>query len=398
MTTSTTIEPAQENDFSLVQGGPIFQLFLRSHLTTSALGWLKRRIMFFIVITWLPLLLLTTVSGQALSGSLQIPFLHDLEAHVRFLLALPLLLVAEWVVHQKLPPIIGQFVERGIITSGNRPAFDTCIAVALRLRNSVAIEIMLIALVYTLGHAFFFDMAMLKVSTWYAAGSAQVLSLSPAGYWLGYVSLPIYQFLLLRWCFRIMVLAFFLWRVSRLELDLVPTHPDRAAGLGFLGQCAVAFVPLLLSQGALLSGMIAERILFQGDVLTSFKAEILVVTVFLLLLVLGPLCVFAPQLARIKRKGLLDYGVLASRYVRAFDKKWVKGEVDPHERLLGTGDIQSLADLNNSIEVIRNMQILPFNRQTVAQILLATLLPLLPLLLTMISLEDLLKRLIGILL
>lgn len=398
MATNNTNEQHLDSDFSLVQGGPLFQLFVRSRLSTSALGWLKRRIMIFILITWLPLLLLALVSGQALGSSVHIPFLHDVEVHVRFLLSLPLMLMTEWVVHQRLGPLIGQFVERGIVAPKNRLAFDTCIAHALRLRNSVVIEITLIGLVYTLGHSIFFDMAMLKVSTWYATGTASAVSLTPAGYWLGYVSLPIYQFLLLRWMYRIMVWAFFLWRVSRLDLYLVPTHPDRAAGLGFLSQSADAFIPLLLSQGALLSGMIAERISFQGAELISFKQEVVVVTVFLLLLVLGPLCVFAPHLAKAKREGLLDYGALASRYVQAFDKKWLEGEVDPQEALLGTGDIQSLADLNNSVEVIRSMQAVPFHRQTVVQAALAALIPLLPLLLTMISPEDLLQRLIGILL
>ena len=398
MATNNTNEQNLDSDFSLVQGGPLFQLFVRSHLSTSALGCLKPRIIFFILITWLPLLLLTLVSGQALGSSVQIPFLHDLEVHVRCLLSLPLMLLTEWVVHQRLRPLIGQFVERDIVEPKNRLAFDTCIADALRLRNSVVIEIVLIGFVYTLGHSIYFDMNILKVSTWYATGTTSAIILSPAGYWLGYITLPVYQFLLLRWVFRIGIWGLFLWRLSHLDLNLVPTHPDHAAGLGFLEQSVSAFATLLFSQGALLSGMIAERIIFQGEVLTSFKAEVAVLTIFFLLLVFGPLTVFAPQLAAAKRKGLLDYGALASRYVRDFDKKWRLGEGDPQEMLLGSADIQSLADLNNSVEVIRSMQVFPFNKLTVIQTVLAVLLPLLPLVLTMIPLEDLVQRLIGVLL
>jgi hypothetical protein len=386
------------DEFSLVQGGPLFQFFVRSRISTNALGLLKRRIIFFILLTWLPLLSLTALSGQALSKSVQIPFLHDLEAHARFLLALPLLLVTEWVVHRRLQPVVRQFIERGIITGETMPYFEACLVSALRLRNSMLVEIVLLVLVFTLGHSFFFEMTTIKVTTWYATGVAPNVTYSPAGYWLAYVSLPVYQFILLRWLFRISVWSRFLWQVSRLNLYLVPTHPDHAGGLGFLAGSAAAFVPFLLSQGVLVSAMIAERILFEGAILMSFKPEVAVFVVFLLLLVLGPLCVFAPLLAKTKRQGLLTYGALASRYVREFDQKWLHPGAAHDEAFIGSGDIQSLADLNNSIEVIRSMQVFPFGRQTVLQLVAVALLPLAPLLLTMISLEDLLKRLVEMLL
>ncbi len=152
-------------------------------------------------------------------------------------------------------------------------------------------------------------------------------------------------FLLLRWYFRIVIWARFLWQVSRLDLHLVPTHPGRAAGLGFLGGSAAAFMPLLLSQGVLLAGQIANHIFYEGKTLLDFKPEIVAVTLFLLIVVLGSLCVFAPRLAQAKRLGFLEYGALASRYVEGFDQKWLRGGAPLDEQLVGTGDIQSLTDL-----------------------------------------------------
>jgi len=385
-------------DFSLVQGGPLFQLFVRSRLATGALGLLKRRIIFFVLLTWLPLLLLSALSGHAWGGGVQVPFLQDLETHARFLVALPLLLVTEWVVHQRLKPVVLQFIERGIITAEIRPLFGACITSAQCLRNSMFIEIALLLLVFTVGHAYFFELITGNVSTWYATRATSELTFPPAGYWLAYVSLPVFQFILLRWLFRIIVWTRFLWQVSRLNLYLVPTHPDRAGGLGFLAGSAAAFMPFLLAMGTLLSAMIGKRILYEGATLMAFKPEIAVIVVFLLLLVLGPLCVFSPLLVNTKRQGLLTYGALASRYVSEFDKKWLQGGAAQDEAFIGSGDIQSLADLNNSIEVVRSMQVFPFGKQTVLQTAVVALLPLLPLLLTMISLEDLVKRLIGILL
>ena len=73
----------------------------------------------------------------------------------------------------------------------------------------------------------------------------------------------------------------------------------------------------------------------------------------MLCLVFGPLLVFAPQLAQAKRTGLREYGTLAERYVREFDAKWLRGGAPAGEPLVGSADIQSLADLGNSFEVVR---------------------------------------------
>jgi hypothetical protein len=107
--------------------------------------------------------------------------------------------------------------------------------------------------------------------------------------------------------------------------------------------------------------------------------------------------VFAPQLAHAKRKGLREYGTLAERYVREFDAKWLRGGAPADESLLGSGDIQSLADLGNSFQVVREMRIVPIKRDDLLRLVGATLAPIVPLALTMMSLEELLKKLFGVL-
>jgi hypothetical protein len=82
--------------------------------------------------------------------------------------------------------------------------------------------------------------------------------------------------------------------------------------------------------------------------------------------------------------------------VREFDAKWLRGGAGADEPLIGSGDIQSLADMGNSFQVIREMKWLPFNTSTVVQLTLATLAPVLPLTLTMVPLDELLKRLLKI--
>jgi hypothetical protein len=183
-----------------------------------------------------------------------------------------------------------------------------------------------------------------------------------------------------------------------LDLRLTPTHPDRAGGLGFLGDGVYAFVPILFAQGALLAGVIAGRILYNGQALITFKVEAVLFVVFFLLFFLGPLTVFSGQLARAKRNGLREYGKLASRYVQEFDEKWVRGGAPGTEDLLGSGDIQSLADLGNSIATLRGMRPIPFGLNAVITLVAAMAAPLLPLLLTVFSAEELLLKVIKILL
>jgi hypothetical protein len=388
-------EPA---DFSLVLGGPLFQLLRRSHMSGDALELVRQRIIIISLFAWAPLLALSALEGQALGGSAAVPFLQDLEVHIRFLIVVPLLIIAELVVHQRMRLVVRQFLERNLIPESALPRFDAAIASALRLRNSVLAEVLLIAFVYIVGVLIIWHhYTALATATWYAAPTAEGLKLSLSGVWFGYVSLPIYQFLLMRWYFRMFIWMRFLWRVSRIDLSLVPTHPDRVGGLGFLANTVYAFTPLAVAHGAVLAGWIANRIFYLGAALPDFKIEIAVLVVFLLGMVLGPLLVFAPQLAQAKRTGNREYGTLAERYVREFDAKWLRGGAPADEPLVGSGDIQSLADLGNSFEVVRTMQIAPITRDAIIRLAAATLAPIVPLLLTMMSLEELLKTLGGVL-
>jgi hypothetical protein len=385
-------------DFSLVLGGPIYQLLRRSHLTDDALGLVRQRIIVISLFCWLPLLVLSALEDKMLGGSAAVPFLLDLEVHVRFLVAIPLLIAAELIVHQRLRFVVKQFLERNIIPENSMKRFDAAIASVFRLRNSVLAEVLLIAFVYVFGVLIIWRHYMaLDTATWYATPSAAGSKLSFAGMWYGYVSLPIFQFLLCRWYFRIFIWAQFLWRVSRIDLSLVPTHPDRVGGLGFLSETVYAFIPLLIAHGALLAGLLGDRIYHLGATLPSFMLEILVLVIFLMCVVLGPLLVFAPQLAQARRIGLREYGTLAERYVRDFDAKWLRGGAPADERLIGSGDIQSLADLSNSFEVVRTMRIVPFTKESILRLAVVTVAPVAPLLLTMMSLEELLKKLLGIL-
>jgi hypothetical protein len=383
-------------DFSLVLGGPLFQLFRRAHLSGDSLELLRRRILAIMTFTWLPLLLLSVIEGHALGGSVKISFLRDVEAHVRFLIALPLLLGAELVVHIRLGSVVRRFVERNIVAVEDRPKFDAAVESARRFRDSVAVEMGLLILAYTVGVWIWRGEVALGSATWYALPDAMQLHLTRAGYWYAFVSIPIFQFILLRWYMRLVLWFWLLWKFSRLNLQLDAAHPDRSGGIGFLGTNSDAFAPVLFAEGSMLAGLIASRVMYQGQNLMSFRMQVAGLVVFFVLFILGPLVMFTPQLDRAKRAGGADYGLLASRYVSAFQKKWIRGGAPGSGEALAE-DIQGLADLGNSYSAVRGMRIVPFALEDVTFLAGVTVLPLLPLVLTKFSPEQVLVSLIKML-
>lgn len=387
---------AREASFSLVLGGPLFNLFRRTHLAGASLEYTPRRILFTSGLAWLPLLVLSLLAGHALPGSTPVAFLPDFESHVRFLVALPILVGAERFVHFRLVPLVRQFIERRVVVADEIPRFDAAIASTVRLRNSVLAEIILLIVVYTLGLWIWRNRFALSEPSWYSQTTGFPMQLTPAGYWYLLVSLPVFQFVLLRWYYRLFLWFWFLLRVARLNLRLIPTHPDRTGGIGFLGSSTNAFSPFLVAQGAALAGLIANQIFHAGENLLSFKVEIAGFVGFFVIFMLLPLTVFVPDLARAKRQGSKHFGKLAARYTSRFEQKWFTDTPTQDGELLGSPDVQSLADLGNSFGIVRDMRLVPFGLADVARLVTITLLPFLPLTLTAFSLEQLTDYLIRI--
>ena len=387
----------ETSDFSIVEGGALYQLLLPAGLVRPSLGLLARRTLVLTLIAWLPLLLLAVMAGRAWGG-VRIPFLYDIDAHVRFLVSLPLLLYAETLVHQRMRPVVAQFIERNIVRPEQRERFESIIASSMRLRNSPVIELLMAALVLTVGHVLWRRQIALHDATWYANVSAGRLSLTLPGVYFAFVSVPIFQFILLRWYFRLVIWCQLLWRVSRLDLKLIPTHPDRMAGLGFLQGSAFALLPLLLAQSG--AGGRADRrshFLRRGaapDVQDGRP---------------GPRGDFADHGAGAATGVYAPAGGVPAggdARVRPLCQPLcggVRAEVararrPPDEALLGSADVQSLADLGNSLEVVSGMYAVPFSRQTVIRLAVAILLPVAPLLLTVIPFDQLLDGLLKTLL
>ncbi len=386
----------RSGDFSMALGGPLYQLYIRSGLARPPLDLLARRLVAIPLFAWLPLALLSLWGGAAFGG-VEVPFLKDIEAHVRFLIALPLFIVAEPIVHVRLRAVIAHFTEAGIVPASERGAFDRILESAIRWRNSIAVELALVALALTVGRSAWLAEGALKTATWYAHPGAGGVELTAAGQWYTWVSVPFFQFITFRWFYRMLVWFGALLRISRMDLRLVPTHADRSGGLGFLGTTVEAFAPLVSAQGALVAGLIASQVFYGGKAVMDFKIEMIGALVLAMAQVLLPLCVFLPRLAKCRRDGLHAYGRLCSEYVDRFDRKWIRGQGREGQDLLGHGDIGALADIGSAYDAVRGMRSFPFGRKEVVQLAVAAMLPVAPLFLTMMSPAELLKKIMGFL-
>ena len=336
----------------------------------------------------MPLVVLSAASGR-LVGGVDVPLLFDVDVTVKFLFALPLMIAAEPIVHGRVRETVQELLDRGIVSPRDEPRFEAMVASAMRLRNSTIVEVTLLVLAFTAGYSIWRSTgAILSVPTWYSSPRG---GFTAAGFWYALVSQPLARFILFRWYFRLLIWYVFSWKVSRLKLSLDALHPDRAGGVGFLEHTVITFSPVLIAQSSFAAGVIGNHIWHGGAKLPDFKFQIIGLILFLTMQSLVPLTFFASQLVKAKLKLTYELGRLATLYANDFGRKWLPGGEPRDEGLLGTGDIQSLADLANSYQVLRSMRPVPFAARLPVRLAILIAVPMMPLALTMVPLDELLR-------
>ena len=382
--------------FQLTEGGPLFRIQRRIGLVRSNAPRLKRRATLVAMLTWLPMLILSAMQGLAFGHAVPVSFVKDFSAYTRFLLAIPLLLLAENIIGPRIAETVSHFIKGGIILEKDYQKFDEIVERVLRARDSNVAEALLVVIAY-ISSFLALHSTPSRVSTWYRTVSDTGDSLTWAGIWLMAVCTPLYQFLVLRWLWRLFLWFRFLAGVRHLDLQIFPPHPDQAGGLGFVGEGQRFFGILLFSFSVGSSGVLAREIVFGNIPLTYFAPAIGAYVIIALIIIVGPLAVFTEILFRTKRIGLQQYGTLATTYTGLFHKKWIYHQNPDNDPLLGSGDIQSLADLGNSYGFIEKMTLLPVDIHTVLYLVAASLLPLAPLILTVMPFKSLVELLFKLL-
>jgi hypothetical protein len=383
-----------EIDLHIERGGPAYRLMTWVGLIREGDPSVARRIIAFLAITTVPLLLLAWWEGVLLGPTPRESLLLDFAAFARFFIAIPLLFVAELSIGPRVTGAGLHFVRAGLVSPEDLPRFERAVRRLVKWRNSPWMELAILAIALVGAWTFTAEtVSGVGAKSWTSitvdTETGQRLSL--VGLWFRVVAVPLIQFFWYRWVWRYLLWVRFLFDMSSLRLNLVPTHADGAGGLGFLGTAHTSFGILSFAVCSILSASVAMLIVFEGASIQSFQVHFITLVVIAELLFLGPLAMFTPMMMRARLDGLRQYNLLVLQYNRAFHKKWIDGQAGDDPSLLGSSDIQSLADLGSSYEYIREMKALPFGVRVILQLAVVTLLPAVPLLLLVMPVEEILS-------
>jgi hypothetical protein len=380
--TSMMIEmksPVTES-FSIMQRGTFRRLLPRLISGGGNLQQSIRIVLFAVIASWFPLLVLSLMQGEAYGTRITIPFLRDLAVNVRLLIAVPILILAESEIDRKLRVIALHFLKSGLVPEKELPSFEDVIEKTTRLRDRVLPRVLLIVAAFSPAIFLRKELLMGGISNWhYAPDGSGAVSL--AGWWFSLVGAPIFLFLLLRWLWRMFVWTAFVWRASRIHLYLIATHADLAGGLGFLSGGQMAFSPIVFAGGTVIAAQVGNAIAYRGATLSSEKFPMIAYVVIAIFILIAPLFVVSPTLMKIRKKALLEYGSLVTSHNQQFDLKWIHKQHPVGQTLLGNPDASSLIDLASSFSIVRAMIAVPIGRRTLIELALAAVLPMIPVIL-----------------
>ena len=381
-------------------GGLFYTLLLRTGIIEEGKYHTRRVILLFVGITWLPLLVLTALEGSLYNVGAGISYFTDINPHVRFLIAAPVLLLAG----QIIDPLVGAVVQHirtsGILPESSRAQFSRALDNMTRQRDSIWPDIVIIviaATVSTLARPGYGETELEKVSTWLWTSDGESLSISLAGWWYFLLAAPLAQIVLYRWIWRFFLWIGFLYHVSRTRLALLPTHGDLTGGLGILSNGQLAFVVIFLAFGSLLSAGLAHEMLVDGLSKKEANPIIYGIVIAQLIAIVAPLLLFTKQLFNAKRLARRQYGALGYRLSNAFDKKWNQDEasMEQGKDILTAVDPSALADYNAVYETISGMHIFPMKIRTIALMGIILAVPFAPLILIEMPLDEVLHRILN---
>jgi hypothetical protein len=380
---------APSEDVSLIRGGLFYRVQRATHLIGGNRWNLGRRVLFAVAIGWVPLVVLTAALNPSALRSL----LTDYRVTARMLIAVPVLLAGQVLMESRFRMIMKQLRESRILRPPALQRLEDITANLIRWRDSIWPELVLIAIVYV-NVSFAVSARVHEPRPWAIAGES-ITQLLPAGWYYIIVSQLVYQYLAAILLWKWLLWSLFTFRLSRLDMELIPTHPDKNGGLGFLGLSPAGFVPIAFAATAAIGANWREEILAGRAHLTDFKMEAIVLTVILLLIAVGPLAFFTPRLAKVRRRGLLDYGTLGQIHSADFHRKWILDPNRNDEEFLAAPEVSTLTDYGTSYGTIEQMKPFPIDKGSLIGLAVGIVLPLMPVVVAEIPIAVVLKALFN---
>jgi hypothetical protein len=322
-------------------------------------------------------------------------FLWDYRVHSRILMSVPILLVGEVLMDARFRTVFAHVRKAGLLDASALSHMDEVIAGLVRARDSLLPEFVILVLL--IAHTVTAYKGLIDTAPWLSRDSGAGLHVTAAGWYAVLISTSIFQFLLGLGVWKWLLWTFFAFKLSRQNLRLIPTHPDRHGGLGFLGLTSAAFAPLAFSATAVIASTWRNDILYHGAHLVNFKFSGIALIVLIALVALGPLAFFVPRLAAVRRAGILEYGILGQLHSTEFHEKWILHRAGHETEFLMAPEGSTLADYGSAYENIEQMNAFPADKGALQTLAAAILIPALPMILAQVPitvvLTDLLKAL-----
>lgn len=384
MTTHQSTPPSQS---SSPRGWRFLGLFRAASSRT------RTRTLIAVAAAWVPLALLSAFRG----GDVFLSFLKDYASQSRFLIVLPVLILAEPQLRQRLALVAHQF-ETDMVPRDQWPEFQSNWRSSEKLMDSNLVRVFIALLTYATA-AFlsqYLNPEGAEFITWWKGGGG-FKAFSPAGTWAFLVSYPILVYFAYLWIWRHLVWARFLRSTTQLNLRLIAAHPDRVGGLGFLEASLLGQIPFGFCMGVGLSGALALRVLNEGHQLVGFRYLALALILFVLLYSVGPYLFFTRTLMQMRRQGMLAYGAFARAVGEQFEKKWLHQADSLTADVLVVPDFSTVGDLYGVVENIDDIRVVPVAAVNLYAIVISTLVPALPVVIAAIPFDTLIRAAMGLL-
>jgi hypothetical protein len=320
-------------------------------------------------------------------------FGSDIGFHARSLIATPLLVVAEGFCAVRLRGIAQHFLDAGLVPEEEHARFATAVRSTQRLRDTFLAELMVGLLAYAV------TFALVQVApeppAWRQRGAGPLPLFSPAGWWQALVSIPMLLALIFGWLWRVILWGRFLWLVAGMRLRLIAAHPDLTAGLRFVGYSVRAFTPVALGFGFIVAGGVANGVVTKGKDLLAYKNTALGLVLFVAILFGAPLLVFTRKLAETWRRGVYQYGGIANALGRQFERRWFESR-GVEESSLEVQDFSATVDLYQFVAYVYDMRLVPWDLKSALLLVLAAILPFIPVVLVAMPFDVILTKLASL--
>lgn len=385
-----TPSPEKDSDFSLIDNELPLRWFRRLHLVPEGGLGTRRRALFFAALTWLPIVVWAAIAGRLWESGSAESLLRHYGVNVRCLIAIPLFILAEGSLHKTIKGIASHFVSTGILGPSQQAAFDRLLGDARRLRDSSLPWVLVVGVTFAwvmVDPPSTHDDAL----SWAAARDG---TLGFGGWWFAYVARPIFLALLFAWLWRMLLVAYWFWRLGSLELSLVPSHPDRVGGLAFVEKLPAGYGLVTFALSAAIASRWAHEIAHHGASLQSYQLPAALFAILWTLLALLPLLALMPPLNAERHRAVPAYARLVGEQGRLVHRRWILREKVGDEPILDAPEIGPVADAAAMYDAVKRMQIVPIGKGSLVRILVPLALPMIVIAAMRIPIGELLLKLV----